>query len=364
MIASIAPSGVLAQSTSTIDVGAGNVNYDGAPELSVYSITPRFSINRELTTVLVAATFSRFHGEGWGSRGLAALSFLTPSLHGFRAEFSGRGEMNANRVVTAARQIAGGVRMHFSGNSAGAWAGVGSAHVWNGAFWQGSDRAEVGVWANPTRKIGTRGTISRASYRTTAYATETHAYYQMEFTVRATQGPVEAEGSIGRRVSDVFDGTTTWSSDAAFWLNSVVAVAVTAGKYASDPVQRLPGGTYLTMGLRLAPVRFFVSAPVIVPPSSHMRFTATPEGKGEIRVLRYFGRADGTVEVVGSFTDWQPVRLRRVTPGLWEAAIRVEVGSHFFNIRVDEGVWFVPEGTTPVDDDFNGRVGLLVVAGG
>ena len=66
------PSGVLAQTVSTLDVGAGNVNYDGAAELSVYSITPRFSINRELTTVVVAATFSRFDDEGWGSRALAA----------------------------------------------------------------------------------------------------------------------------------------------------------------------------------------------------------------------------------------------------------------------------------------------------
>ena len=357
------PSGVLAQTVSTLDVGAGNVNYDGAAELSVYSITPRFSINRELTTVVVAATFSRFDDEGWGSRALAAVSFLTPSLHGFRAELSGRGEMNANRVITAARQIAGGVRMHFSGNSSGAWAGVGSAQVWNGAFWQGSDRVELGLWANPTRKIGTRGTVYRANYRTLANTAETHAYYQVELTVRTTQGPIEAEGSVGRRVGDVFSGTTTWSSDAALWLTRFVALAVTAGKYASDPVQRLPGGTYLTMGLRLAPVRFFVSPRVIEPPSSHMRFTATPEGKGEIRILRYFGRADGTVEVVGSFTDWQPIRLRRVTPGLWEAAILVEVGSHFFNIRIDEGAWFVPEGTTPVDDDFNGRVGLLVVPG-
>lgn len=80
-------------------------------------------------------------------------------------------------------------------------------------------------------------------------------------------------------------------------------------------------------------------------------------------MLRYFGRASGTVEVVGSFTDWEPIQMVRVTPGLWEATIRVEVGSHFFNIRVDEGAWFVPEGTTPVDDDFNGRVGLLLVPG-
>jgi hypothetical protein len=271
--------------------------------------------------------------------------------------------MNSNKVVTAARQFIAGGRLHFSGDTFGAWTGAGRAHVWNGAFWQGSDRAEFGLWANPSRAVGTRAAVTRAGYRNAENGPQDHEYYHMEFTVLLRQGPFEAEGAVGRRIGDVFNGTTTWSANGALWLTRFVAVAVGAGKYALDPVQRLPGGTYLTMGLRLAPVKLFVTPHVILPPSSNRRFTATHEGKGEVRVLRYFGRAEGAVELVGSFTDWEPIGMVRVTPGLWEATILVQPGSHFFNIRVDGGGWFVPEGTTPVEDDFNGRVGLLLVPG-
>ncbi len=352
-----------AQSSSTLDVGAGNINYDGNAELSVYSITPRFSINRDFVSAVVGATFSRFDNAGWGSRGLAAVSLLSPSYEGFRAEVFGRGELNANRVITAARQGSAGGRLHFSGEGAGIWIGAGSAQVWNGDYWQGSPRREIGLWAQPSRDISTRATLVHSQYRPLRLATRPRDFYHVEFTVLFREGPLEGETSLGRSVGDFFDGTTTWSVNGAFWLTRFVAAAVTAGKYSTDPVQRLPGGTYITMGLRLAPVRLFVTPHIIVPPSANRRFTATPEGKGETRVLRYFGRADGVVEVVGSFTDWQPVEMVRVAPGLWEAIIQVEVGSHFFNIRVDRGDWFVPEGTTPVDDDFNGRVGLLVVPG-
>jgi hypothetical protein len=35
-------------------------------------------------------------------------------------------------------------------------------------------------------------------------------------------------------------------------------------------------------------------------------------------------------------------------------------GAHRCNVRIDGDRWIAPAGTTPVEDDFNGRVGLIV----
>ena len=67
------------------------------------------------------------------------------------------------------------------------------------------------------------------------------------------------------------------------------------------------------------------------------------------------------VEVSGDFNNWHAVKLEQTRPGIWEVVLPVSPGTYRMNLRVDGERWIAPPGTTAVDDEFNGRVGLVIV---
>ncbi|HJQ22183.1 MAG TPA: hypothetical protein VJ867_17735 [Gemmatimonadaceae bacterium] len=67
------------------------------------------------------------------------------------------------------------------------------------------------------------------------------------------------------------------------------------------------------------------------------------------------------VEITGDFARWRPMPLREVATDVWETTLLVPAGTYRVNARIDGGVWGVPPGLTSLDDEFNGRVGLLVL---
>ena len=67
------------------------------------------------------------------------------------------------------------------------------------------------------------------------------------------------------------------------------------------------------------------------------------------------------VELMGDFTDWQPIEMKRVGVDRWEVRVPLRAGAHRLNIRIDDGEWGVPPGVTAITDDFSGVVGVLIV---
>jgi 1,4-alpha-glucan branching enzyme len=67
------------------------------------------------------------------------------------------------------------------------------------------------------------------------------------------------------------------------------------------------------------------------------------------------------VELTGDFTDWQPIPLMLTERGHWELAIHIEPGVHRVNVRLNTATWIVPQGMRAEEDEFGGRVGILVV---
>ncbi|HEY0994671.1 MAG TPA: glycogen-binding domain-containing protein, partial [Gemmatimonadaceae bacterium] len=66
------------------------------------------------------------------------------------------------------------------------------------------------------------------------------------------------------------------------------------------------------------------------------------------------------VEVMGSFTGWEPASLARRGDG-WELALAAAPGAHRVVVRVDGGTWRAPLNLPAAGDDFGGTVGLLTV---
>jgi hypothetical protein len=74
-------------------------------------------------------------------------------------------------------------------------------------------------------------------------------------------------------------------------------------------------------------------------------------------------RVDGAarVEVMGDFTDWQPVEASKMGSGEWGVVVSLPPGPHLIEVRIDGGPWVAPAGATTVRDEFGGAAGLIVV---
>jgi hypothetical protein len=126
---------------------------------------------------------------------------------------------------------------------------------------------------------------------------------------------------------------------------------------------RTAGGvarTFFTLGLRVAPRALHrpLLPPVVRPVATDFEVRGAPAGQYVFSVRLPGARG---VELSGDFTGWKPVALRQVSADRWEVALPVTPGTHRCNVRVDGDRWIAPPGTTTVDDDFNGVVGLIVV---
>jgi hypothetical protein len=82
-------------------------------------------------------------------------------------------------------------------------------------------------------------------------------------------------------------------------------------------------------------------------------------GRGARVTFRLERRGAEAVTVLGDFSGWEPVRMRR-DDDVWVAELRVEPGVHHFGFRVD-GEWFVPEDAPGRTEDDWGRANATLV---
>jgi hypothetical protein len=125
-----------------------------------------------------------------------------------------------------------------------------------------------------------------------------------------------------------------------------IALGVPASRFASVTLNVLPGrrGAGIDMP----------SPPAAKPFSVHL------ESAGRYRVAYRIANAH-RVEMSGDFSRWEPVALEEAEPGVWVTTLAIAPGTYHMSVRVDGGRWIAPPGTTEVDDDFNGTVGIVVV---
>jgi hypothetical protein len=144
------------------------------------------------------------------------------------------------------------------------------------------------------------------------------------------------------------------SATAIWWQTNTRALVLSAARQLPDFQRGADAVRSVTIGLRLneptpALARVARTRPVI-----------QVAGSDSTRMLRVRAAGARRVELMGDFTGWEPVEL---APGgdVFSRAFAMSPGTHRLVIRLDGGPW-VPAANTPaVDDDFGGRVGLLVV---
>jgi hypothetical protein len=188
---------------------------------------------------------------------------------------------------------------------------------------------------------------------------------ELTATVVAAGTEWSASGGLRPRRGRAGEGAYV---DPEEWVRLTGAVPLTrslllvgeVGKQARIPEQRLPGGRFATVGLRVrwAGERRGPPAHPVVQPALLLG-PAAADGEREMRLVGLSARE--RVEVMGDFTQWTPRTLRRAADGSWALRLPLPLGMHRLVVREDDGRWLPPPSLPTTPDEFQGEVGVLLV---
>jgi hypothetical protein len=351
-----------AQVSASLDAGGTRVAYDTASSVSAFVLSPVVRLTGSSTSLYADGSISRFADGSWSVQGTALSSVFTPALAGFRGELVGTAAASDAEGATGTGGVLGQARIHWLRPGGGIWAGGGVGRMSDGLAWRTTALTELGGWL----RIGPATAVVTG---TPNWISDSLRFVDLESYARVVRGPVDASAFAGLRrwgrPSDA-EGSTWAGITGAYWLGEHVAVVAAIGSYPADFSEGFPAGRYVSLGLRLAtrrppaPERETVRLrlPELEPVVAEFEAVTLADGS---RALRIHAAGAARVEVMGDFTDWQPVALERQAGNRWSVALPVPPGVHRMNVRVDGGAWGVPPGVPVLRDEFGGAVGILVV---
>ncbi|MEP6763496.1 MAG: glycogen-binding domain-containing protein [Gemmatimonadaceae bacterium] len=171
----------------------------------------------------------------------------------------------------------------------------------------------------------------------------------------AFDGALNARPQIGGLRSTVW-GDAVGSAAVTSRLAFVAAMRTTP----VVPGLALSGSRTFSLGLRVAPPSLWRPDAPTPTRSVVSAFHVQQTAPGEYIITMRLPSAR-SVELAGDFTGWKAVTLHQIDNIRWEVAIHATTGSHRCNIRIDGAEWVPPPRVTTMEDEFNGRVGLIVI---
>lgn len=358
-----------AQLASSLEAGASHVTYDGFLPSAAYSVSPTLSVEGGRASFAARGSYLVFQSGNRSVQGSVAGSLFTPASGAWRGEVALLGGVSTYEQFARYGYVHARARAHLVGRREGLWLGATGGHTDLGAAGETVWQFAAGGWRQlaPVTVALSAGT-SRIGDTT---------YTDFEGTAALSRGAIQLDLSSGVRAWSRGGGRGIYGEAVGTaWLSRHFALVVSGGRYPSDPVRGSIAGRYASVALRIAqrqaalfgtgaatplldarsgPLRRRRGAPAAVP-----AFEARPLANGSV-ILRLRAPGASTVEIMGDFTDWQPVALGRRDSDRWEIRLTIPAGPHRINVRLDGGAWHAPAGTTPVDDDFGGTVGLFLI---
>ena len=369
-----------AQAVASLDAGYAHVRFAGFQPSGATTFVPTVQYEGPMIRSRATGSFSRFESARWSSSASAGLSAFSPSYRGTRIELAGSGNATAYRATRTAQAL-GQARIHVHGDSIGGWLGAGRGASRYGARWQPHTLLDAGAWAR-SRGLTSSIALSSATYTfldstrvsvpndaggtDTRYSRLTRTGYLTDavVTVAAAHGPLDFELLAGFRPIAQYASDRRWAMvTATAWLRSNVAIVATAGRQPENPLQNLAGLRYAALSIRLGGRARARQAVPDDARSGATDFAIVANGPGTLGI--YVQAPEATsVEVAAAFTGWTPRALSRVGRELWVLTLPIAPGTYDVMIRIDGGEWTPPPGVPAFDDEFNGRVGRIVIGAG
>lgn len=362
-----APGAALAQVRVTLDVGGASIRYADSVRVTATTFAPTVRVDGGPLTAVASGSLSAVGGGAWSSQGVIAASALSRPFGPGRMEFAAAGGGTLHQDGTRSGQYLGRVRLHAAGATHGLWLGGGAGRGWDGSSWRGSVEGDIGAWAQ-RNDLTVLGTVRPVS------TTDSIRFTDLAVMLRRDAARVEVMASAGLRsgVAASRGSPNAWGSlSATMWVWPQVALVADGGSYPADINQGFPGGTYLSLALRVAPRRraWMREQPLTTDPaaarlggraasSTRIEVVAFDAGRYTVRV-----RAPGArrVEIMGDFTEWRSTELVPTPNGWWSIVTRITPGVRQLTVRVDGGAWTVPAGATVETDEFGAPVGVVIV---
>jgi len=337
------------------------VAYSDVPGASAFSVSPALQVTRPLAWLFLTGLFSQLDSD-WSLQGTVSGSLFTRRFSGFQIEAGGLATGSTHEDGTSTNAVRGRARLHWTGRAAGLWAGGQLGTASNSLRRQTTRGGEVGAWVRAAP-------LTLVASAAPTWIGDSLRFVDGEVMARLTRGSVELAAVAGvrgwREPEDV--GTDVWAgASMVVWLNRHLAIVGGGGSYLADYAQGFPGGSYVTVGFRVATRRPAEPEPVSEPfrrmpltlPRSAVPAFEVRTVAGHERLVRVRAPGARRVELMGEFTGWEPVSLQRRGRSDWTTTITVPPGTYRMNLRIDGGPWGVPPGVTALDDDF-GPVGIL-----
>lgn len=255
---------------------------------------------------------------------------------------------------------------------AGAWTSVRSALFSLSASTASSTSRSVRITSVPDSVFS--DTISGwtpIQRSTTDTITRSHAYRWSQIEARVdwsyrrlaltgTLAASRAQSSGAGDSSRTVQGLRWGRVNAALMLNHRVSLIAAAGTQPRSPLAARSASRYATLGVRFAPTLLLREAtPAAITPSATL-FAVTQLEPGTYRLVLRVPSARA-VQLSGDFNGWTAIAMTETSPNVWEVALPLTAGTHRVNVRIDGDSWTAPPGLPSVNDEFNGRVGILVI---
>ena len=352
----------LAQTGASLDAGVSYVRYDGFLGSAAVSLTPalRWEARGGRGFLTARGTYLRFESGNRSIDGTFSGAWLHPINRRWRVELAADGGASDYAGIASFAHGLGGARVHWVGSQEGFW--LGSA----------GGRASFGDGSRNVALVSTGGWLVRRDATLLVAAERSFvgdtAYSDVRASARLYRGSLILDGSTGARFWSRGGGRGIYAeASATIPLGARWTALVAGGRYPTDVVSGSIAGRFVTIALRLgtrasrtrqAPEENALAYRWA--DSRDVRLELTRDGR-DSALLRIYADAAASVEIAGDFTQWEPVTLRRLSPGVWQAPMRISRGLHRINVRIDAGAWRVPAGTTRVNDDYGGDVGVFAV---
>lgn len=384
-----------AQLTSSLEVGTQSARSGSGEWKGLATIAPALHYDHPFATVSAFGTFAGAEGGRTITDGTLSATAFTPSFLGLRASIAGIADRSTFANGLLISSLSAEARLSWRAGGGGAWLGRDVSRDDHATLLPATPRITLGGWrqvgsAIITVAIGSSsasvgGTTSGFQHKfvrdsvfndtTQQYnywdrpdsvlvngrTSSVHAWTDAETGVHWSRGRLALDALLGMRVRTRQEEPATWGRlDATIALTPRMAVVAGGGVRAEHIAYGVPGSRYLALGLRLAPDALARRRPSAAVRPVAAGFSLAPVGRGMYSLSVRVPRAR-VVELSGDFTRWQPIALTRGRGDSWQVTLPLAPGAYRLNIRVDGDAWVAPPGTSTVQDEFNGTVGLVVV---